>query len=776
MAVDTSYLTTQVNNIVTQLHGIFDDIGVPNHERESREAELFSALSETLNNHLKLVDNEKKDMEDEAQNLIEAIQHMEKSLVDEKANGQYQLDHNELRISYPLNRCLAFLREEHNALSKLHKERFEQVRKLVEALESYASHLEPTFVAIELPPTAPGSTISPSFDLSPSYVTALDSEFTRVYEEYHRRLEFVQSTSEEIIKLWAELGTPQVQTDTNIVKYYRESPEQLGLHESDLANLMAKREKLLGEKKGRERKLMDLKNAVEALWERFGVEDCDRKAFMNANRGCGLRTINEFEDELSRLNELKRQNLHLFVEDARCRLQELWDSLYFSEEEMLDFTPAFSDVCSDALLEAHEAEIARLETLKEQRAPTLQLIEKHKSLLSEREALAVSSQDASRLMARGNKGERRDPGKLLREEKMRKRIAKELPKVEADLRKELERWEDEYGRPFLVHGERYLDELTPVVAKPPPRSKTPGPTSAKRPTPAQPPRPVSVMSSRPGSAMRGPLPPRSASKTPTAHPTTKYNTIGPAAGRAGAKSPSKIPARVPLGNMPHGSNSPRRGGPGTYSSSTVNGKMPAPRAPPPRMRALTGGESREDRAAYLFEPPRSASALSNSFVRPVSPEDVYDDRNQRSFVSSSAFSQRSTGFSQSSHSSASSLSLSSSMQGYPKPNPYLQQMPPPPAPRQVSNSTVQTAVSGSENWETFDDGSESEADASDVYYAKLRAAHGKRLADPEENQNRSLGGKKAKGIRSVSPDEPAPQMGNMVRVSDAEWTDDLEPY
>lgn len=71
MAVDTSYLTTQVNNIVTQLQGIFDDIGIPNHERESREAEvcflltphgkanvlqLFSALSESLNNHLKMVD------------------------------------------------------------------------------------------------------------------------------------------------------------------------------------------------------------------------------------------------------------------------------------------------------------------------------------------------------------------------------------------------------------------------------------------------------------------------------------------------------------------------------------------------------------------------------------------------------------------------------------------------------------------------------------------------------------------------------------------------
>ncbi|OJJ37551.1 hypothetical protein ASPWEDRAFT_50698 [Aspergillus wentii DTO 134E9] len=439
------------------------------------------------------------------------------------------------------------------------------------------------------------------------------------------------------------------------------------------------------------------------------------------------------------------------------------------------------------------AEITRLETLKEQRASTLELVEKHRTLLSDRQALANSSQDASRLMARGNKGERRDPGKLLREEKMRKRIAKELPKVEADLRTELENWEDEYGRPFLVHGERYLDELTPVMAKPPPRSKTPSgpPPSATRGSATRPPsrpasvmgggpsRPASVMGGgppRPASSMREPPPSRSATKTPTGG-QTKYNTIGPsrAPSRAGAKSPSKIPARVPLSNMPHGNNSTdRRGGPGTYSSSTV-GKMPAPRAPPPRMRALTV-DTKEERGSYLFDPPRCASAMSNSFVRPVSPEDPYDDRNQRSFMSSSIFSHRSNG--QSSLSSTSSLQ--SSLQGFPRPNPYLQHAPPPPAARQVSNSsTINTANSGSENWETFDDGSDSEPDASDVYYAKLRAAHGKRIA-PEDSQPVSMAGKKPKGIRSVSPDEPiGGQNAQMLRVAGSdvdEWTDDMEPY
>lgn len=147
---------------------------------------------------------------------------------------------------------------------------------------------------------------------------------------------------QEMIQLWAELGTPQAQTDTTIVKYHRDSPEQLGLHKDDMAQLKAKRERLVEEKRSRERRLSQLRDTIEDLWERLGIEQSERKQFLTSNRGCGLRTINEFEDELARLNELKRQNLHLFVEEARVKLQELWDALYFSEEEMLDFTPAFS--------------------------------------------------------------------------------------------------------------------------------------------------------------------------------------------------------------------------------------------------------------------------------------------------------------------------------------------------------------------------------------------------------------------------------------------------
>lgn len=173
-------------------------------------------------------------------------------------------------------------------------------------------------------------------------MAALDTEFTRVYEEYNKRVANVQAMSEDMVMLWGELGTPQAQVDSQIVKYGRDAPEQLGLHQEDLLRLKAKRDKLVEEKRGRERRLKELKSTIENLWNKLGIEESDRKAFLTSNRGCGLRSINEFEEELTRLEEMKRQNLHLFVEDARFKLQELWDGLYFSEEEMLEFTPAFS--------------------------------------------------------------------------------------------------------------------------------------------------------------------------------------------------------------------------------------------------------------------------------------------------------------------------------------------------------------------------------------------------------------------------------------------------
>ncbi|KAH7308165.1 putative microtubule associated protein [Stachybotrys elegans] len=719
--MDTSHLAQQVNNSIGLLHGLFDEIGVPTHEREARESELFAALSEALNSQVRLVTSEKKEMVDEAKKIITSIRQMEVSL----DSSNHSRSDDDLKITYPLISCLQMLKEKHTQIRRLHKERFEQVKNCP-------------------PPTGPNQSIPPTFDLSPTYVDKLDVEFTRVYEEYTRRIATVQTLGDNIIQLWAELGIPQAQQEGAIVKYYREAPEQLGLHEEDINRLRSKRDRLSEEKKNREKRLRDLRSAVEALWVKLGVDESETKVFLNQNRGCGVRQINGFQDELSRLTELKHQNLHLFVEDARVKLQELWDSLYFSEDEMLEFTPAFSDVYSDALLEAHEREVARLETLREQRAPTLALIDRYKTLIKDRDDLAASSQDASRLMMRGQKGEKRDPGKLLREEKMRKRIAKELPKVAAEVRKILEKWEDEYGMPFLVFGERYLDELDAGESKtsaPPARSKTPGMPSASAARPAP--------KSAPSKATAKSVPPRSMTKTPTASgPTAKKQPPSNV-----KTSPSRIPARVPLSNMKHGSNSPERPRPESRGDTLRNG---APiRAPPPKMRELLPVPELETPMN-----PYKSIGLGSSHVRHVESDDVYDDRSSSN---------------QSRHEQHSYYddpyddrygTIRASHQSYRQP---------PPPPRQISGqSQTSTNISGSENWETYDDNSEPEPDATDVYYAKLRAARGKRLEPEGHRPMSSHGSKRPRGIAPTAS-YAGPVMidedGRRI-ISGSEWTDE----
>ncbi|KAM3083801.1 Microtubule bundling protein [Clarireedia jacksonii] len=779
--MDTSYLSSQVSTIIGQLHGLFDEIGVPARERESRESEVFAALSETLQNQVRLVATEKNDLVEEAQRIITNIKQMEASLDDNKDHHEYEPEDDDLQITYPLMQCIQGLKEKHMQVHKIHKERYEQIKKLVQALESYSSHLEPSFVKLKLPPTAPGSSIPPTFDLSAVYVTALDDEFMRVYEEYTRRITLVKALAENVIQLWAELGTPQAQTDAAIVKYYRDSPEQLGLHQDDIVRLQNRRDKLLDEKKAREKRLKDLRETVEALWQKLGVEEPQRRRFLNSNRGCGVRQINEFEDELSRLNELKRQNLHLFVEDARYKLQELWDGLYFSEEEMLEFTPAFSDVYSDALLEAHEQEIERLETLKEQRAPTLALIDEHRSLVKDRNDLQASSQDASRLMMRGQKGEKRDPTRLLREEKMRKRIAKDLPKIAAKLKKVLEDWEDEYGRPFLVHGERYLDELDASEAKPVPgpRSKTPAgpPPATSKPLPPK----TTVKNGTLGRANSVPRAPpsRSGAKTPTGG-TLKRNQSSASVSysTSSMRSPTKGPARIPLSSLNLGPNSPeqtRNAEPARSESrqgtDTIRGRMgPPARAPPPKMRDI-------------FDPPRPASTpqyyRNESFasssgsgsVRPVSPEDVFEvPKPKENFGRPQSYHDL-----RSSMRSNERLSQSLSYTAAPP-------APPPASSRQISNTSSSTTTgSGSENWETYGDVSETEPEeeAGDDYYARIRASRQQRYTPEGEPPQtfRSSTIRKAKNYpahlthagRVLRNDR---ECTRIVSGSEANWTDE----
>jgi hypothetical protein len=110
---------------------------------------------------------------------------------------------------------------------------------------------------------------------------------------------------------------------------------------------------------------------------------------------------------------------------------------------------------TDEVLEAHENEISRLQLEYEDSKCILELIDKHMKLQRELQDFEATTRDPNRLFGKGQ----RDPGRLLREEKFRKRINRELPKVTKELEGFLLEYEALKAKPFLVYGKPYFNVI-----------------------------------------------------------------------------------------------------------------------------------------------------------------------------------------------------------------------------------------------------------------------------------------------------------------------------
>ena len=213
-------------------------------------------------------------------------------------------------------------------------------------------------------------------------------------------------------------------------------------------------------KRRRETHIQAMYDQLEALWRRMGVHDEAMDGFVEvclltcpvyyefhvppqANRGTTPQVIQAYEEELERMIDLKRERMGEFIANARMEIQSLWDELLAGEEEraefaafvdgnyilcdrILDLPTWMTDEHTEDLLSQHEHEIARLKAEVRLKTPLLTMIRKYFEICEEEKELERAAGDQTRLLGRGGG---RDPGRLLREEKMRKRVGKEKPKV-----------------------------------------------------------------------------------------------------------------------------------------------------------------------------------------------------------------------------------------------------------------------------------------------------------------------------------------------------------
>ncbi|KAF8816428.1 hypothetical protein BYT27DRAFT_7154690 [Phlegmacium glaucopus] len=348
-------------------------------------------------------------------------------------------------------------------------------------------------------------------------------------------------------------------------------------------------------KRRREAHIQAMYDQLEGLWKRLGVVEADMDSFVEAHRGSTEETVQEYEEELERMLELKRERMSTFVGSAREEIMKLWDDLMIGEEERADFAPFADDEYTEELLTIHEDEIKRLKEDRRMKAPLLSSIKKYFEICDEEKELAAAASDQSRLTGRGS----RDPGRLLREEKMRKRVSKEKPRLEQDLLASIPAWEQEVGRPFLVHGESFMQLLMETVSaadqenkRKPPRAGSVPPRAT---TPVNPYVPgvktgVVTPAVRPGSHISSQSVPNkrqrlgenlSSGHTPNyaggaRAPLGASRSNNEGSGMHRATSPTKIPSKTPNSSLPRpAAISMIMPKPGTQHHALGHGRVPS---------------------------------------------------------------------------------------------------------------------------------------------------------------------------------------------------------
>ncbi|XP_049543191.1 protein regulator of cytokinesis 1-like [Anopheles darlingi] len=199
------------------------------------------------------------------------------------------------------------------------------------------------------------------------------------------------------------------------------------------------------------RRLIDEKHVQLArMWKYLNVDPAIMQKFEKL-KNYTQSNFDKLYAEYERCETLRRENLKTIVERTRAEITMWWDRCLKSEDERARFTTFRTHIFNEDTLTLHEMELEDLKEYYSTNEHIFKLIAERQEMWERMLALESKTNDPNRYNNRG--------GKLLEEEKERRRIGTKLPKVEQKLRDACFEYETKHGRPFTIYGRSLQDTM-----------------------------------------------------------------------------------------------------------------------------------------------------------------------------------------------------------------------------------------------------------------------------------------------------------------------------
>ncbi|KAI9288633.1 microtubule associated protein-domain-containing protein [Umbelopsis sp. AD052] len=450
--MDMDELLTYIVSHCEKISLIYEEIGTSEKARRENTQSLFESFVHIMNQQTKTITEERESLKRKCHDALSNIARYKRLM------GTYV---DEDVLENPKQPLLTWLSELCDK-EEIYQRKYEAKLDGLRGLHNHINDLREALVDfVECEPID-----DEDADVSELAIQHIEQEIDRCEAEYDRRATLVKDLNRKIQEHWNTLGvTAKDDLDQTLRKLWAlnndddEDTENMLLiplvSPAKLEEIAQKLESLTEFRSEREFRVDELLHQIMKIWDLLSIDEATREVFKDENYGLREENVKKLENELQRLTVIKQERMEEFIRRARQELEMLWDQLYYSDEQRQKFKPAYTESIADEILESHEKEITRTHILIEDQKHILERVEKHMRLVEEIKQFEASMSDPNRLFGKGQ----RDPGRLLREEKFRRRMARELPKVKRELRSALQEYAETNGEAFCVFGKPYTETI-----------------------------------------------------------------------------------------------------------------------------------------------------------------------------------------------------------------------------------------------------------------------------------------------------------------------------
>lgn len=248
--------------------------------------------------------------------------------------------------------------------------------------------------------------------------------------------------------------------DQETLQFIQSNPREFGLSNNHISYINGFTEILKKIKDTKQKKWDHYFSSCLTLWEKLGEDSQYIEEFVEINNLLTDQALMNFKMELQRLYLKRSEFIESFIVDSRGEIENLWGKLYYSQEQRQKFKYfENSSTCLDkeSILNDHEMELKVLKQEYAEKIAIFDLYSQLDELIKDQNFLRESSKDSSRLLSKNS------CKILLNEEKLRKKIHKNLPIVLKQLKLEIIKYNNEQlnkeGKPITIFGEDFFEKV-----------------------------------------------------------------------------------------------------------------------------------------------------------------------------------------------------------------------------------------------------------------------------------------------------------------------------